>query len=143
MGDQTHAVYEQVHSRTSAWTGEIQEMTARLRTDFEHFTEEVQAEAARLESVGGATNWQGRSGAAARERLAELRAHATAFRDRAMADVETFRTALEQLVERHYDHIGTEMRATVEAMQQANEAEAAQAAGYARAARELDESAAL
>ncbi len=143
VGDQTQAVYEEVRGRTEAWTADIQEMTARLRIDFATFTEQVEAEAARLEALGGATDWRGRSGQAARERLAELHAHAGRFRDRAMADVEAFRSAVVDLVDRHYDHIGTEMRATIEAMRQAHEAEAARADGYARAAQELDASAAL
>lgn len=142
-GEQTGAVYEEVRSRTAGFTTDIQEMTQRLRGDFEAFTGQVDAEATRLESVAEATNWQGRSGEAKRARHAELRARVTQFEHRAMEDVQSFRAALTDLVERHYDHIGTQMRTTIEAMQETHRAEAMHATNYASAARELDESAAL
>lgn len=143
VGEHTSTGYEEVRSRTAAFTGDIQDMTRRLQADFQSFAEEVSAEASRLESVAGATNWQGRSGDAKRERLAELRTRATQFEQRALGDVETFRGALTDLVERHYEHIGTQMRTTIESMREAHDAEAVHASNYARAARELDESAAL
>ncbi len=142
VGDEAGAVFADVQGRTAAFTGDIEEMAQRLESDFQEFTERVESEAARLASEASATNWAGLSGAATRDRIDAIHADARAFSGRAMEDVASFRTHLQQLVQDQYDHIATDMGAVINQMQEVHQSEAEHAARYAQAARELDESAA-
>ena len=142
VGAQTGQAFDDVRARTDAFTGEIEEMAQRLEADVEEFAARVESEAARLSTRAGATNWAGLSGDAKRDRLERLHADAVAFEGRAQQDVSSFRASLQGLVDDHYDHIATDMARVVAGMREVHEAEAAHAASFAQAARDLDQAAA-
>lgn len=142
VGADTGSVFADVRGKTDLFNGDIEEMTQRLEGDFQAFTDRVASEANRLASEASATNWAGLSGDAKRERLGEIHANSQTFAEQAMGNVQSFRSSLQTLVSEYYEHIGEEMGAVIEQMQEVHTAEADHAARFAAAARELDATAA-
>lgn len=138
-GDEAGEFFAEVRGKADAFNGDIEDMVTRLKSDIDEFGALIEERASALARTAEGTEWHGLAADAKRQRMDEMHAHATSFQNQAMANAETFRGQLQGLVSNYYDHIATEMGATITEMQEVHTSEAQHTASYNQSLQDIDQ----